>query len=824
MYPDLRSPLRQLLRAPRVVVPVLVSMALAIGASVAVFSVIYGVSLRPLPFPGHERLVMLWESQEGATEGGPFFATPVSLQGWQEQSRSFTGIAAVEPGNYSLSGVGEAERYSGAAVSANVFGVLGATPVLGRGFLPQEDAPGGERVVVLSHGLWQRRFGGDPGVLGRAVTLNGAPHTVVGVLPRDLRFPREAELWVPLALSGHDTERRTKHYLMAVARLKPGVSVERAEAEMAAVAASLARTNPASNGGWRVDVVTLREQFVGDLRPSLSLLALAVALVLLIACVNAANLLLSRAIERSREMAVRSALGATRGRLARQLLGEGVVLALASGVLGVALARIGLPLLVALSPVELPAFREIGVDGTVLAFTLAVTLACGVVFGVVPAVRGTSGNLVSPLKEDGGTQASTGRKGRHLQGALVVSEVALAVVLVINATLAVQAFERLQQVDFGFRSDDRLIFDVSLSEGMYPEEHQRNQFVQRALESLGEIPGVSRAAASSYLPLGENPTASAFSVEGRSPASEQDVTRAILHRVSPGFLEAMGIPLLEGRTLSAADHADAPGVAVVSEAFARQYWPGTSPIGKRVKRGAYDSDKPWLTVVGVVGNVRDSELASEVGPAWYLPYTQHKFTDMTFVLETRGDPTEVLSPVRRAIAAIDPALPVYNASTLRERVASFSARERFTSVAMGILALIGVVLGAVGVYSVVAYSIARRTQEIGIRSAVGARQGQIVGLVLGWTLRLTLAGLIVGVIGAMAVNRLLESVMVGLGRVNLASVVATSAIFLLVSLAAGLVPALRASRVDPIVALRPGVRSVRPARTPAGRDVHLSRR
>jgi putative ABC transport system permease protein len=803
---DLRFGLRMLLKNPGFTVVAVVALALGIGANSAIFSVVNTVLLRPLPYQDPDRLVMVWEDR---TKGGFPRDTPTAgnFADWRDQNQVFEGMAAIASSSFNLTGTGEPERIDGKRVSASLFPLLGVEPQLGRAFLPEEDRPGGSRVVVLSHGLWQRRFGSDANITGRALTLNGESYTVVGVMPQGFQFPsREDDLWVPIAFTPQEATNRGRHYLQIVARMKPGVSLEQAQAEMNTIAVRLQQQYPNTNTNVGAAVVPLHEQVVGDIKPALLVLLGAVGFVLLIACANVANLLLARAAVRQKEISIRLALGASRLRLIRQFLTESILLAALGGAVGLLFAVWGVNLLRAFIPENISQAASITIDGKVLGFTLLVSLLTGLIFGLAPAAQTSNFNLNETLKE-GGRDSAAGSRGNRIRSLLVVAEVAVSLILLIGAGLLLNSFLRLRNVDPGFSPDNLLTMQVALPDMKYPDHARRSTFYTELISRIEALPGVKSAAIANWIPLVRQGDSIGISFEGHpDPAPDQGQRPSVVTRVvNPHYFQTMGIPLLQGRGFGDQDKVDAPAVAVVSEGMVRRFWPGEDPIGKRITPGALNSADPddWITVVGVAKDVRQFELVAEPKPQMYLSYVQAGFfAPRHLIISTSVEPLSLAASVRRAVWEIDKDQPVSNIRTMEEVMSESIARQRFSMLLLGIFAAVALILAAVGIYGVMSYSVAQRTREIGIRMALGARRSDVLKLTVGGGLKLVLIGVVIGLGAAFVLTRLMSSLLFGVSATDPVTFVIISLVLMCVAALASYIPARRATKIDPMIALR----------------------
>jgi putative ABC transport system permease protein len=807
-WQDIRYGVRMLLKAPSVSIVATIALALGIGANTAIFSVVNAVLLRPLPFANSEQLMMVWESDatRGQVRGS---ASYPNFADWREQNHVFERMSTFYNNDFILTGRGESTRLPGAVVNADLFPMLGVTPVLGRGFLPDEDKPGDSgRVVLLSQELFQKRFDANPNVVNQSMVLNGKPYTIVGVMPRDFQFPIQnepVELWTTVALDreGKDpvTEQRGAHYMNVIARLKPGVSREQAQAEMTAISARLEQQYPDKNLHRSTTVEPALEALVGSIRPALLILLGAVGCVLLIACANVANLLLARAMMRHKEMAIRSALGASRIRVVRQLLTESVLLSLTGGSLGLLLALWWSDLLVALGKDNIPRALQVGLDWRVLGFTLLVSLLTGVVFGLVPALHSSNTELTESLKE-GGRNSTAGARRNRIRGILVVSELAIAVVLLVGSALLIQSLWRIRQVNPGFPSHNLLTLIVEIPEVKYPTEKQA-RFYQELISRVSSLPGVTAASSVMPLPLSGNRFGISFETEGR-PVAKGDQPSADFFAIENGYFKTLGVPILRGRDFNPHDNEKAPGVIIVNQAFAQKFFPNEDPVGKRIKPGisTTEHDPVMREIVGVVADVRNRNLISEVRPGYFVPVAQVPFSQMAMVVRTTTDPHNLITAVQNEVHSMDPELPVFSIKTMDEYIAATVAAPRFNATLLVIFASVALVLTIVGLYGVMSYAVAQRTNEIGIRMALGAQVTDVLGLVFKQGLTLILAGEAIGLVGAFALTRLIRGMLFGVAPNDFMTFAAVAVMLAAVALLATLIPARRAARVDPLVALR----------------------
>jgi predicted permease len=805
-WQDVRYGLRMMRSSPGFTAVAVFALALGIGANSAIFSVVNAILLRPLAYQDPEQLVLINHNYQQIG-----LRASVSAAGYtyyREQNQVFEQVAALTGWNANLTGSGEPERLQGMVVSANLFATLGAEPLKGRVFLPEENQPGRNRVVVLSHGLWQRRFAGDPNLVGRTITLNGETSEVIGIMPASFQFGREIgpapDLWGPLAFTPEQLEpqRWTNEFLVVLARLKPRVTLDQAQADLDRMAANVRQQylQWATPEQWGLVVGSLREFVVGDIRPALLVLLAAVGCVLLIACANVANLLLARAAARQKEIAIRAALGAGRWRVVRQLLTESVLLALLGGGLGLALAVWGVDALLSINQAQIPRAYEIGLDWGVLAFTFAVSVLTGILFGLVPAFQSAKTDLHETLKEGGRSGAA--HTGRFMRYALVAAEMALALVLLVGAGLLSKSFLRLQEVNPGFQPRNLLSLQLALPTFKYREPHQVADFYQQALQQIRALPGVESVGATSILPLSGTNSSGSFRIEGREVPPGQSSPHGDRWSVTPDYFQTMKIPLIKGRFFTERDGRDAPSVAIIDETMARKYWPNEDPVGKRISFEGTPENRIWREVVGIVGHVKHRGLEGESRVQYYLPHAQRQSPGMFLVARTANDPTGLASAVRGVIRGLDAELPVFRVTTLEQLVADSLSQRRFALILFGVFAGVALALAAVGLYGVMAYSVTQRTHEIGIRMALGARPGQVCKLVVGQGMRVALIGLGIGLGTAFGVTRLMASMLFGVGAKDPEVFAIISAVLTLVALVACYLPARRATRVDPMVALR----------------------
>jgi putative ABC transport system permease protein len=794
---DIRFALRQLLKSPGFTIVAVLTLGLGIGACTAIFSVVNGVLLRPLNYNEPDRLVLMRESQP--PQYPEFSVAPPNFLDWQKQAQSFTALAAFRNQNFSLTGEAEPKRLAGQRVTAAFFSIYGVAPQIGRDFRPEEDATGQGKVVILSHGLWQRQFGGAGDIVGRTIQLNGEPYAILGVMPADFQPSSQTELWAPMAFGADEKagDNRGAHYITVIGRLKPGVPLSQAQSEMDVLAGQLAKQFPDTNKGWGIRVFQFTDYTVRDVKAILWTLLGAVGCVLVIACANVANLLLARATGRMREISIRTALGAGRGRIVRQLLTESVVLALLGGALGVLIAKWGLDALLAFAPTTLPRAREIGIDGGAMGFTLALSVLTGTVFGLAPAWLATGHNLNVTLKE--GTRGSTESGRRWFRSGLVATEVALSLLLLTGAGLLVRSFLKLSAVSPGFEPANGTALALALPGRKYDTPEKQRQFADQLVASLRVLPGVSAVGITHVLPM-QGDYVLGFNIEGRPPIDPADLPSTNYYAVTPGYFQAMGIRLLRGRLFTEQDNEKAPRVALISETLAKQQFPNEEPLGKRIN--ITNGPDAWREIVGIVGDVKQYGVSRESTMQSYEPFAQVPFASLTAVVRTTGDARAIHNAIRAQVFSVDKDQPVSSIKPLESIVADSMARQRFAMLLLTVFSLVALIIAAVGIYGVMAYSVSQRTNEIGIRMALGASQGSVLQLVLRQGLGVIATGLIIGLVAAFFAVRLLESMLYQTTARDPVTILAISGLLGVVALVACLIPARRATRVDPLVALR----------------------
>jgi len=800
---DLRYALRILARNPGFTAVAILTLALGIGANTAIFSVVNAVLLRPLEFHDPSRLVIVAEKSS-------FPVISTSYQNWldwREQSHSFESLEGTRGATLTLTGAGEPERLNARMATAGLFPLLGVSTVAGRTFSADEDRAGGAPVVLLSFGLWQTRFGSSQEILGKPINLDSQPYTVIGVLPPNFQVLQPADVFLPFMpwAKTLPDDRNWHPGIIAIARLKQGVSREQARTEMVGITKRLEQQYPDYNTGTSADIVGLQEQMVQNVRPALILLLGAVSFVLLIGCVNVANLLLARSASRGREVAIRTSMGASRSRIVRQLLTESVLVSLTGGILGLLLASATLGPLLRISAGSVPPAFAVTLDRSVLIFTLVLSILTGLVFGLVPALRTAKLDLRETLNE--GSRGSTTGPGQHrLRALLVATEIALAMLLLVGAGLLLRSFSRLQEVPPGFQADHLLVADIPLSQNAYAKPEQRFEFFDRLVERTKALPGVRSAAASSFLPVSGGGSIIHFNIYGHPPKSPHEFIAAGYRTVTPHYFETLGVPLLQGRVFTPADTDKAPAVVVINATMARTFFGGENPLGKRMQLGALpDKEIPWMEVVGVVGDLLQG---LDLGPAaeMYLPYRQADALlpvfQMSVVLRTAADPLTQASALRSALAEIDSNQPLVRVRSMEENMSASVAQPRFRTWLIGIFAALALLLAAVGVYGVMSYTVTQRTSEIGIRVTLGAQSTDVFRSIVGEGARIALVGVGAGLVAALALTRLLRTFLYGISTSDPATFLGVALILTLISIAACYFPARRATRVDPIVALR----------------------
>ena len=796
---DVSFSLRVLIKNFAFTLVVILTLALGIGANTAIFSFANGILLRPLPYAQSDRLAVLDEHALKLGIDSMGVSYPNFLD-WREQNTVFDDIAAYHgTRRFSLSGGGEPVEIRGTLVSHGLFEILRVAPQLGRTFTANEDRPEEDSVVILGHDLWQRNFGGDPNIVGQKIVISDRARTVIGVMPKGFRFPEVSEVWVPLALTTKIFT-RTDHGLSAIARLKDGATFTEAQAEMTKIAAQIEEQNPVTNEGLGVSVASLHENLSGDYREALLILLGVVGCVLLVACVNVANLMLARATARQKEFALRTALGASRWRITRQLLIESLLLAIAGGVLGFALSILALHLLLTAIPIELPFWMNFGIDLRVLGFTVAITLLTGLIFGAAPALQTSRVDLNDTLKEGG--RGTFGPVRGYSRSLLVVTEIALSLVLLVGAGLMIQSFLRLRRVNIGLDATNVLTGTVILPKTKYSEDAQRAVFFKQLLERVNAIPGVQSASVTATLPLSGNNWGRSLTVEGY-PVVSVGQAPIIQHTVvAPGYFRTMGITLLAGRDFTDADKGGSPEVTIVDERLARAYWPNESAVGKRVRFGPPEDNEPWHTIIGVARTVRHQTLREDTRQSVYLPYSQVPAYGLSIVARTNAEPKTFVASVRREIAQLDSDLPFSDVATMEEVVAESIWQPRIYAMLFAVFAGGALVLALIGIYGVMAYLVLTRTHEIGVRMALGATARDVFKLIVGRGMKLTAIGVVLGVGGAFALTRLMHSLLFNTSATDPVTFLLISLLLFLAAFIACYIPARRAAKVDPLVALR----------------------
>lgn len=816
LWQDLRFGVRMLRKSPSFTAVAVLTLALGIGASTAVFSLVNAILLKPLPYPRSEQLVIPWRQVPPQLNLG-YDEIPWGLMDFRRMladSKMFQNLGAFKSDSFILTGAGDPAKLDGLRASAEFFPALGVQPVLGRAFTPEEDQPGHEHEVLLSYGLWREHFGADPGILGRSLELNGAAYTVIGVMPPgfafprkeempgSFEFPREAALWVPLALPAAKLHPDDPDELAVIGRLRPGATIEQAQAEMNVFARRMETEIPRGKGWFNSRVTPLARQVAGDTRRPLLLVLAAIGVVLLIACANVANLLLSRSLWRRKEFTLRAALGAGHGRLVRQLLTESVLLALVAGVAGLLLAEAGIYFVKAFGPSNIPRLREVSLDFRVFAFAIAGTLASGILFGLAPAFGAGRENLVETLKE-GGQRAGGSLAGARIRSVLLISEVSLAFVLVVAAGLLVQTFFHLLSVDPGFNPTRVLTFELSLPGTKYADTDHIVALYRNALERLRAVPGVESAGLVRTVPMGGAADSTGIRIPGKARGDYTAGPFAEYTIVSPGYFSAVGTPLLRGRDFLDSDTTDSGQVTVISSAMAKKFWPGEDPIGKQVGPGS--ARYPVATIIGIAADVKHLSVREKPGPEMYVLYNQKiwpSLLTMQFAVRTKADPASVTAGTREAIRSVDPDLPIAKVAPLAVIVKDSLTQSRFSMLLLSAFGALALILASIGIYGVISYSVGQRTREIGVRIAVGAQRRNVLGLVLGQGARLAGLGIAIGLVAAIGVTRLMASPLFGVAPRDPLTFFAVPVLLMAIALLACYIPARRAMRVDPMVALR----------------------
>jgi len=803
---DLRFAVRQMAKRPGFTAIILLTMALGIGANAAIFSVLDAVLLRPLPYDKPEGLIKVWTRFTGI--GAPNDQNWVSapeLRDFQQLNHSFTDVAAISGGSFNLGIKGSPQRVVGAAVTPNLFGMLGVQPQFGRNFLPEEAQPGRDHEVILSHAIWRRVFASNPGIVGSTIRIDGAPYSVVGIMPEGFAYPSEAEIWGPLAFSPDDLSENSRggHGLEVLARVKPGLSLAQVQSDMDRVSRTMMEQHasyPYSKFNFGIILHPLLEETVGDVKPSLMVLMVAVGLVLLIACANIANLMLTRSTERQQEMETRLALGASGKRLARQLITESIALALAGGLIGLGITPLVLRGLVSLAEKTLPRAVHTSIDLRALALTGAVSILTGVLFGLAPALQASRKRNFDVLKSGRNTE---GKRPKRLRNVLVICETAFSLLLVAGAGLLIRSFEQILKVDPGFRADNVLTMRISLPDATYSKPEQIRAFYTSLLERVQRLPGVQYAGATSGLPLSGQGGSGTTTIDTQSVAPENRTPEADRRTATPDYFKAMSIPLVRGRYFEARDTDGTPGVAIVDETLADTYWPKQDPIGKRLHfGGGGQQNPPWLTVVGVVRHVHNRTLEARSRVEVYVPENQLPFNGMTLAVRTSTNPLSMVPTIQREVASIDPDLPIYRVLTMNEVMGESLQRRRLALTLLAGFAGLALLLAAIGIYGVTSYGVAQRKTEIGVRMALGANRGQVLGMIMRTGMTTIAIGLVVGVVLSLALTRLMSGLLFSVHASDPLALAGAAAVLIAAAVVAIFIPARRATKVHPMSALR----------------------
>ena len=803
---DIRYGFRMLIKRPGFTIIVVLTLALGIGANTTIFSAVDAVLLNPLPYQEPDRLVAVWETNKQLSPemwDRNEVAMPNFLD-WRSSNQVFEQLGSLYYADVNLTGVAEPERIKSCVVTTNFFQVLGIQPMIGRSFLPEEEKLGSPRVVIISSGLWERLLGSDPNLTNKSVTLNGNPVAVVGVMPRgfDLQFPTNmrVDMWLPMRIDPANVD-RDSHYLYALARLKPGISRDQAQSEMNLIAAQLQQQYPETNAQKGVNIIPLRKQLVGKVDSYLYLLFGAVGFVLMIVCANVAGLLLARVTARHKEVAVRIALGANRWRIIRQLLTESIILSALSGLLGLLFAYGGIKLLVTLTPPDVPRLHEIGLHIPVFLWTLVISILTGVLFGLAPALQASRPDLNEALKKSAGRNQGGFQRG-GLRNLLIVAEVAVALLLSVGAGLMIKSFMRLQQVSPGFEANSLLTMNIALPRQKYREPQQANAFFDQLAERIKTLPGVKSVGGIDPLPFSNSNVSTSFLIEGAPAVPLAERPEVGERAVTPAYFETMGIPVLKGRSFTAQDRDNTPHVIIVNEALASRYWPNQDVLGKRLGFEDDPSKQSWRQIVGVVGNVKHHGLEAEAKPEVYFPYQQLPKNFMSVVVRTALDPVSMIPAIRSQVFAIDKDQPVFDIMTMEQRLAKSVASSRFVMLLLGTFSVLALGLAALGLYGAMAYLVTQRTQEIGLRMALGARRSDVFKLVVGKGMRLAIIGTAIGLVASLALTRVMGSLLFEVTPTDALTFVIVSVVLLTVALLACYIPARRATNVDPLTSLR----------------------
>jgi putative ABC transport system permease protein len=800
---DIKYGIRMLFKNPGFTIVAFLTLALGIGANTAIFSILNSILFQPLPFKTPDQLVMVLSSNTRHLRKGISASYPDFLD-WQKQNTVFSQMSVSRVKSYTLTGVGDPERIEGGRVSGNFFDLLGIKPELGRSFTAEDDKPGAEKVVVIGDGLWRRRFGSDPGVVGRNITLNGESYRIIGVLPASFEFPielQDAQIWSTISLDGELLTQRGAHYVSTLARLRPNAALKTAQTELSTIAKRLEKQYPDDNTGRVVDVKPLSEYLVQKIRPALLLLWGAVGFVLLIACTNVANLFLARSAARQKEVAIRTALGANRSRLVRQMLTESILLSLLAGTAGLFIAFWSIDAIRTIDFAGIPRLHDLQLDSAVLIFTLFISLLTGILFGLVPALKSVPDS--SDALKEGGRSAAGGLHRNRIGRILVVSEVALAFVLLIGAGLLIRSFWRLQQVNPGFDSSNILTMQISLPAAKYEEAFSAINFFDQVLKRVSALPGVESAAAINYAPLGGDNSRSSFDLE-KHPAPQAEQPAAEIKCDTPEYFHTMRIPILRGRAFDEHDRKDSKGVLLINNAMAHRYWPKEDPIGQRIQIGVsfYEDEPKFWEIIGIVGDTKQFSLDSDATPEFYLPHAQQPWPEMTLLIRGSSNPSSLTEAVKAQVKSVDKDQAVSMVRLMDEYVSNSVAQQRFSMVLLAIFACMALLLASIGIYGVISYSVTQRTNEMGIRMALGAQRQDVMKLVLGQGVVMISAGIAAGLFSALLLTRLMLTLLFQVSAVDPFTFIGIALLLISIALFATYIPARRATKVDPIVALR----------------------